>query len=270
MVEVEPIPALEISELMSLMDDLPGIPGLKEPSLLESPSSPHSTTTEDISIFGNADFDGLHMDFADSEENGQSALEAALMNTTTYTKTTRRNPRKRSSDEAANKMNPTAEDAARKAQRMARNRRAAATSRARKKEHLESLQAQVERLQTENAELRRRLIDAGLMSDDQEEQLGQRPYGLQPAALCWTDSPQLEYPLPMPQLHLLLSLALLRLHLQTLAWLRSMTVSIYHHLTPLPREVKPGLAACMPSRCGMETSFSFEVRHRKQMCAMLC
>ena len=48
-----------------------------------------------------------------------------------------------------------ADDEARKAQRMARNRRAASTSRARKKEHLESLQAQVDRLQAENAALRR-------------------------------------------------------------------------------------------------------------------
>ena len=50
-----------------------------------------------------------------------------------------------------------ADDEARKAQRMARNRRAASTSRARKKEHLESLQAQVDRLLSENAALRRRL-----------------------------------------------------------------------------------------------------------------
>ena len=58
------------------------------------------------------------------------------------------------------------DDEARKAQRMARNRRAAATSRARKKEHLESLQAQVDRLLSENAALRRRLSDAGLSTAD--------------------------------------------------------------------------------------------------------
>jgi len=61
-----------------------------------------------------------------------------------------------------------ADDEARKAQRMARNRRAASTSRARKKEHLESLQAQVDRLQAENAALRRRLsaADGGGAAED--------------------------------------------------------------------------------------------------------
>ena len=49
---------------------------------------------------------------------------------------------------------------------MARNRLAASTSRARKKEHLESLQAQVDRLEAENAALRRRLSDAGLSTAD--------------------------------------------------------------------------------------------------------
>ena len=61
-----------------------------------------------------------------------------------------------------------ADDEARKAQRMARNRRPASTSRARKKEHLESLQAQVDRLQAENAALRRRLsaADGGGAAED--------------------------------------------------------------------------------------------------------
>mmetsp|Transcript_28981 Transcript_28981/g.92423 ORF Transcript_28981/g.92423 Transcript_28981/m.92423 type:complete len:224 (-) Transcript_28981:353-1024(-) len=178
MVEEEPMPALEISELMSLMEDLPGHHALNAPSLLESPSSPHSTITEDISIFGGAEFEGSYMDLPPPEDGApDSPLIVSLSEHTV--KPARGASRKRSHDDGPTSV--MTEDDARKAQRMARNRRAAATSRARKKEHLESLQSQVDRLQAENAELRRRLKDAGLMSDELEEQLGRRPYGLQPA-----------------------------------------------------------------------------------------
>ena len=110
---------------------------------------------------------------------------------------------------------------ARKAQRMARNRKAAATSRARKREQLEQLNSKLEELQKENAELRalsmidgasaklmalkaendelrQRLIDAGLMSMDQNYHSGDGPYTRQPAALCLENySPQLEYHQPI-------------------------------------------------------------------------
>lgn len=268
------MPALEISELMSLMEDLPGHHALNAPSLLESPSSPHSTITEDISIFGGAEFEGSYMDLPPPEDGApDSPLIVSLSEHTV--KPARGASRKRSHDDGPTSV--MTEDDARKAQRMARNRRAAATSRARKKEHLESLQSQVDRLQAENAELRRRLKDAGLMSDELEEQLGRRPYGLQPAALSWTHSPQLEYPLLTPQLAFTLVLALLRLHLQASAWLIWTTASTFRHLAlSQPDGDLPACASspllmmrrCTPEhslRCCLETS-----SHIRQLCARPC
>lgn len=261
------MPVLEISDLMSLMEDLPGPPALKTPSLLESPSSPHSTTTEDISIFGSAEFEGSYMDLPPPDE----ALFASLSEQPAKP-AARRASRKRSHDESTSGATKAmTEDDARKAQRMARNRRAAATSRARKKEHLESLQSQVDSLQAENAELRRRLLDAGLMSDEREGQLGRRPYGLQPAALSWTHSPQLEYPLPTPQLAFTLVLALLRLHLQASTWLTLTTASTFRHLAlsrpkgRLPAWF-PAAPMTTPRRCAPQHLCSEASPHRRQLC----
>jgi len=216
---------LEISDLMSLMEEFPAFPPPGS-SLLESPSSPLSTTTEDLSVFSVAEFEGSYMDLPPPDEGADGAALGAAA---------RRNPRKRPVQD----VSPAApsEEEARKAQRMARNRRAAATSRQRKKDQLGSLQSQVESLQDENAELRRRLEDAGLMSDELESQLGRRPYGLQPAALCWTQSPQLD--LPLHQLALLLSLALLRVHLlQTLTCMAA-TTTFFRSALSLTTEVCP-------------------------------
>lgn len=82
--------------------------------------------------------------------------------------------RKRAADEVlsvvdlcARDMDDDAGDEARKVRRMARNRRAAAGSRARKKEHVELLQGHIDelkeanvKLQRENTEMKRRLRDA--------------------------------------------------------------------------------------------------------------
>jgi hypothetical protein len=272
MVEEETMPALEISDLMSLMEDLPGNPALNTPSLLESPSSPHSTTTEDISIFGGAEFEGSYMDLPPPEEGAPDApLIVSLQEHSV--KPARRASRKRSHDDNTSGTSAMTEDDVRKAQRMARNRRAAATSRARKKEHLESLQAQVDSLQAENAELRRRLKDAGLMSDELEEKLGRRPYGLQPAALSWTYSPQLEYPLPTPQLAFTLVLALLRLHLLASTWLTWTTVSISRRLAlSQPNGDLPAYAsslALMWPRCTPQLSLAAS-SDRRQLCVSPC
>jgi len=71
----------------------------------------------------------------------------------------------------------------RRLRRMARNRRAAAVSRQRKKAHVESLQSQLDALRAENEQLRQRLSDAGLLSEsDTHDQHGQpQPYVQQPA-----------------------------------------------------------------------------------------
>ena len=149
----EPEPAFEINELMTLMvADFPSMP---------CPGSPNSTTTEDLSAFGSADFEQscLDMDLP-SPEGEDGALVVSLP---ASPEPTAKSINSRKREEVAG---GGGDDEARKAQRMARNRRAAATSRARKKEHLESLQAQVDRLLSENAALRRRLSDAGLSTAD--------------------------------------------------------------------------------------------------------
>jgi len=149
----EPEPAFEINELMTLMvADFPSMP---------CPGSPNSTTTEDLSAFGSADFEQscLDMDLP-SPEGEDGALVVSLP---ASPEPTAKSINSRKREEFAG---GGGDDEARKAQRMARNRRAAATSRARKKEHLESLQAQVDRLLSENAALRRRLSDAGLSTAD--------------------------------------------------------------------------------------------------------
>merc|ERR1712087_203123 len=81
----------------------------------------------------------------------------------------------------------------RRLRRMARNRRAAAVSRQRKKAHVEQLQSQLDALRAENEQLRRRLSDAGLLSEnDAHDQHSQpQPYVQQPEAL-WNRSLQLE------------------------------------------------------------------------------
>jgi len=149
----EPEPALEINELMTLMvADFPSMP---------CPGSPNSTTTEDLSAFGSADFEQSCLDMDLPPPEGEDGALVVSLPASPEPTTKKINSRKR--EEVAG---GGADDEARKAQRMARNRRAAATSRARKKEQLESLQAQVDRLEAENAALRRRLSDAGLSTAD--------------------------------------------------------------------------------------------------------
>mmetsp|Transcript_17016 Transcript_17016/g.28425 ORF Transcript_17016/g.28425 Transcript_17016/m.28425 type:complete len:258 (-) Transcript_17016:187-960(-) len=109
---------------------------------------------------------------------------------------------------------PAVDDESRKARRMARNRRAAATSRARKKEHLEVLQMQLDALQAENRELRQRLMSAGLMNENEKNDRGGRwpVYAKQPAVLlCETHSLQLECTQPLPPMIAVFLLALLLL-----------------------------------------------------------
>merc|ERR1712060_724244 len=80
----------------------------------------------------------------------------------------------------------------RRLRRMARNRRAAAVSRQRKKAHVELLQSQLDALREENERLRRRLSDAGLLSENEHNQhTPPQPYVQQPEAL-WNRSLQLE------------------------------------------------------------------------------
>lgn len=71
----------------------------------------------------------------------------------------------------------------RRLRRMARNRRAAAVSRQRKKEHVEALQAQLDVLRAENEQLRQRLSDAGLPceTDVHQQHSQQQPLLQQPA-----------------------------------------------------------------------------------------
>lgn len=209
----------EINELFTLMEDFPAVP-CPGPSLLESPDSPtDSATTEELSAFGAADFESscLDMDLPAADAGGLDSPLVVSLTASPKPKAKRAaapkaakpsggGARKRGAADGAEGGEgegegsaAASEEEARKAQRMARNRRAAATSRARKKEHLETLQAQVERLEAENAELRRRLSDAGLASDEPhaaecerlggEALRGSRPYGQQPAALCWTSQP---------------------------------------------------------------------------------
>jgi len=92
---------------------------------------------------------------------------------------------------------PAFDEESRKERKMARNRRAAANSRARKKEKLDTLAAQVAELQRENASLRRRLTDAGLMHESGCDADVARPdtrgqYPLRQPAVLPTHSPQLE------------------------------------------------------------------------------
>ena len=151
----EPEPAFEINELMTLMvADFPSMP---------CPGSPNSTTTEDLSAFGSADFEQSCLDMDLPPPEGEDGALVVSLPASPEPTAKRINSRK--CEEVAG---GGADDEARKAQRMARNRRAAATSRARKKEHLESLQAQVDRLQAENAALRRRLsaADGGGAAED--------------------------------------------------------------------------------------------------------
>ena len=77
-------------------------------------------------------------------------------------------------------------EAQRYERRKQRNRDAAATSRARKKALVESLQTMVDDLKEENYRLRRCLSRHGLM-DETDEQLGRWPCP-RPAALRWTGS----------------------------------------------------------------------------------
>lgn len=275
------MPALEISELFSLMEELPGTPPPDSPSLLESPSSPHSTTTEDLSVFGGAGFESsyMDMDLPSADEDAGPGAPLIISLTSPHGPASRRNARKRAADDEAPSVDLTAEDEARKAQRMARNRRAAATSRARKKEQLELLQGQVdklqdenEELQDENTELRRRLRDAGLMSDELDGQRGRRPYGPQPAALCWTYSPQLEFPLPTPPLAIMLVLALLRVHRQASLWMAMSATTSPSLLLPrrdgattAPSLLRP--AATLPLRCGGAASRVPSAQTRPLWCA---
>merc|ERR1711920_572598 len=78
-----------------------------------------------------------------------------------------------------------ADEETRRLRRMARNRRAAAVSRQRKKAHVESLQSQLDALRAENEQLRQRLRDAGLLSEsDTHDQHGQpQPYDVQQPAV---------------------------------------------------------------------------------------
>merc|ERR1712039_1159964 len=86
---------------------------------------------------------------------------------------------------------------------------------------------QLDALQAENRELRRRLAGAGLMREDEKiDRGGRRPvYAQQPAVLLWkTHSPQLECTQPLPPmivvflLVLLLGLCLQRRLSRYLSW----------------------------------------------------
>lgn len=98
----------------------------------------------------------------------------------------------------------------RRLRRMARNRRAAAVSRQRKKEHVEALQAQLDVLRAENEQLRQRLSDAGLPceTDVHQQHSQQQPLLQQPEAL-WNRSLQLEFPQLLPAVTMFFFLALL-------------------------------------------------------------
>merc|ERR1712232_1371813 len=98
----------------------------------------------------------------------------------------------------------------RRLRKMARNRRAAAASRQRKKAHVEALQAQIGALHAENEQLRRRLSDAGLISEKKDahnHHSQQQPYCHQPEAL-WNHSLQLECTQLLPAAMIVLALLL--------------------------------------------------------------
>ena len=137
---------------------------------------------------------------------------------------------------------------------------------------VDKLQDENEELQDENTELRRRLRDAGLMSDELDGQRGRRPYGPQPAALCWTYSPQLEFPLPTPPLAIMLVLALLRVHRQASLWMAMSATTSPSLLLPrrdgatnAPSLLRP--AATLPLRCGGAASRVPSAQTRPLWCA---
>jgi len=139
----------------------------------------------------------------------------------------------------------------RRLRRMARNRRAAAVSRQRKKAHVESLQSQLDALRAENEQLRQRLSDAGLLSEsDTHDQHGQpQPYVQQPEAL-WNCSLQLECTQLLPAVMIVMALALL---------LRSefhqSVRSVQSASTPPPlRESADGSARAPHLPCGVQAT----------------
>merc|ERR1711920_485293 len=111
---------------------------------------------------------------------------------------------------SSDELPPAVDEETRRLRRMARNRRAAAVSRQRKKAHVESLQSQLDALRAENEQLRQRLRDAGLLSEsDTHDQHGQpQPYVQQPEAL-WNCSLQLECTQLLPAVMIVMALALL-------------------------------------------------------------
>jgi len=153
-----------------------------------------------------------------SSTSTESVIESVGHSTVTVLPAPMRAPKRSAALAASSEEYPLAYDEeTRKARKMARNRRAAATSRQRKKEQMDSLATLVHELQEENACLRRRLQSVGLLSEgcDAHQDL-ERPISIrQPAVLPRTHSPQLECYQPfclMVILPLLALMSFLRRH----------------------------------------------------------
>merc|ERR1711920_742581 len=151
----------------------------------------------------------------------------------------------------------------RRLRRMARNRRAAAVSRQRKKAHVESLQSQLDALRAENEQLRQRLRDAGLLSEsDTHDQHGQpQPYVQQPEAL-WNRSLQLECTQLMPAVMIVMALALL---------LRSEFLPSVPSVSTLPLRESAAGSACVPHlSCAYEANRLARLDRRPALTMLHC
>merc|ERR1712087_360973 len=154
----------------------------------------------------------------------------------------------------------------RRLRRMARNRRAAAVSRQRKKAHVESLQSQLDALRAENEQLRQCLRDAGLLSEsDTHDQHGQpQPYVQQPEAL-WNRSLQLECTQLMPAVMIVMALALL---LRS-EFLRS--VPSVQSVSTLPLRESAAGSACVPHlSCAYEANRLARLDRRPALTMLHC
>ena len=148
-------------------------------SLLEPPSSPHESVDSLLAIGSPLLSSSSAASTSGSE--GEDCMQQSVAPTAA--------PKR--------KLFRAANEGQRKERRMQRNREAAATSRARKKALVETLQSQVEDLKAENDQLRLCLTRHGLMNET-DNQLGQWPCVPQPAALCWNHSLKRSSKQPLP------------------------------------------------------------------------
>ena len=149
MVDSDMMLSLDLNELISLVEGLSGVPPPSPPSSLEPVSVQPRVASDGVIVERNSVLDPARFRIRLPADCGASRMSL--------------------NRRVVNETASIVEDEARKFRRMARNRRAAANSRAKKKIQLDAMQDEVnklldanKRLQVENAVFRRCLCDAGV------------------------------------------------------------------------------------------------------------